>query len=207
MKSIFPKSMSPSSFPIKISSAATSLIICLRLSGSIPAWAKCSTRLSNSVTWTTRSVTLAGASARNSICTFAISNRNDDLPHDIDKGPTLQWMIANRGETDVKPLFSAAVAHRPADELFDIVADPACLNHLAADPDYAATLRELSDELTAYLHRTGDLRQIAPSAADVWETYPRYSGLKWYRKPRWAVEHPGKDIQIDWVDERRPRKK
>ena len=51
--------------------------------------------------------------------------------HDIDNGPTLQWMIANQMKPDVATLFAAAIGLRPTEELYDIRTDPSCLNNLA----------------------------------------------------------------------------
>lgn len=46
---------------------------------------------------------------------------------------------------------------RPAEELYDIVADPHEVNNLAADPAYARTLARLSEVLDQWLQRVGDL--------------------------------------------------
>ena len=54
--------------------------------------------------------------------------------HDIDDGPTLQWMIKHRDQPEVGKLLSAAVDLRPGEELYDIQSDPACLNNLATIP-------------------------------------------------------------------------
>lgn len=124
--------------------------------------------------------------------------------HDIDNGPTLQWMIANRNQPDTAKLFEAAVGLRPREELFDIKADPGCLNNLAASEDHASIKNDLAEKLTAYLTKTGDLRQIDPEAGHVWETYPRVSSLRWFPVPDWA-----KNDQLPeqpWLDARRPKK-
>lgn len=125
--------------------------------------------------------------------------------HDIDNGPTLQWMIANLDQPGVKRLFSAAVDHRPREELFDIISDPGCLNNLAAEPSARATKDELSRRLTEYLTRTGDLRQTDPEAAHVWETYPRVSSLRWFPVPEWAQQNPDSIPRQDWLEKRRPQ--
>ncbi len=125
--------------------------------------------------------------------------------HDIDDGPTLRWMIDHRDQPDVARLLAAAVKHRPGEELYDIVADPACLNDLAQDPSSREIKHELASQLTEYLTRTADLRQTDPVAADVWETYPRISGLRWFPVPEWASENPDRIPRQDWLDKRRPR--
>lgn len=126
--------------------------------------------------------------------------------HDIDDGPTLRWMIANRDKPGVGELLDAATARRPAEELYDIKNDPACLNNLA-DADHAQTTRaDLAQRLTEYLTQTGDLRQTDPEAAHIWETYPRISGLRWFPIPSWAKENPESVPDQEWLEKRRPRK-
>lgn len=46
--------------------------------------------------------------------------------------------------------------HRPAEELYDVQADPHCLKNLIADPDLAATRKELSAKLDAWMKSQGD---------------------------------------------------
>jgi len=125
--------------------------------------------------------------------------------HDIDDCPTLQMMITKRESPDVKNLFDAAVMKRPAEELYDIRVDPACLNNLADVPESVAIKQELATELTDYLTQTGDLRQTDPKAAEVWETYPRLSGLRWFPTPQWAVENPESVPSQPWLESRRPQ--
>lgn len=125
--------------------------------------------------------------------------------HDIDNGPTLMWMIANQSDPAVGNLLQAAVAKRPAEELFDIREDPDCLNNLAGDPQFARVQTKLSDKLTEYLTETGDLRQTDPEAGQVWETYPRVSSLRWFPVPNWYKEDPTAAPEQPWLEERRPR--
>ena len=126
--------------------------------------------------------------------------------HDIDDGPTLRWMIANRDKQEVGELLEAATSLRPAEELYDIENDPACLHNLA-DADQAQTIKaDLAKRLTDYLTQTGDLRQTDPDAAHVWETYPRISGLRWFPTPDWATQNPESVPDQEWLEKRRPRK-
>jgi N-sulfoglucosamine sulfohydrolase len=129
--------------------------------------------------------------------------------HDIDNGPTLQWMIAHRDQPNIATLFSAAVDRRPGEELYDIGVDPGCLHNLAQSADHAAVREDLSQRLTDYLTRTGDLRQTDPKAGQVWETYPRVSSLRWFPIPEWAGENAAEENAIptqSWLEDRRPRK-
>jgi uncharacterized sulfatase len=102
-------------------------------------------------------------------------------------------------------LLSAAVALRPTEELYDIVNDPGCLNNLANSDAAQAIKHRLSSELDSYLARTGDLRQTDPKAADIWETYPRVSRIRWFPIPSWAKQNPAKIPVQSWLDQRRPR--
>lgn len=126
--------------------------------------------------------------------------------HDIDACPTLTFLIDRQDDPDIARYLQLAVAHRPAEELFDILADPDCLHNLAADPKHEATRSSLHDTLMQQLKATGDARVL--DGGDIWETYPRVSGLRWFPKPDWAEQatQKGKSLpQQDWVDERRPR--
>ena len=127
--------------------------------------------------------------------------------HDIDNGPTLQWMITNRDSNPDANLFHAAVAHRPSDELYDIEKDPACMNNLASDPKHRSTLTRLSRQLTQYLTKTGDLRQTDPAAGQIWENYPRVSSLRWFPTPNWVETLPERAPKQDWLEKRRPKAK
>ncbi len=125
--------------------------------------------------------------------------------HDIDNGPTLEWMIANRDDTKVASFLSAAVDLRPSEELYDIRTDPGCFNNLAETESAESTKKTLSSELESYLTRTGDLRQTDPRAANVWETYPRIGGIRWFPIPDWAKKNPNQVPPQSWLDQRRPR--
>lgn len=94
--------------------------------------------------------------------------------HDIDDGPTKQWMMAHRDDSAVKPLFDAAFGKMPGEELYNVRLDPGCLNNLAGQQQGVA--RELSARLMGELRRTGDPR--VTGKGDVWESYPRFSPMR-----------------------------
>ena len=125
--------------------------------------------------------------------------------HDIDDGPTLQWMIANRDESSVAELLEAAVGIRPAEELYDIIDDPGCLRNLTSDPESKAIRQSLSQQLTDYLTETGDQRQTDPAAAHVWETYPRVSSLRWFPVPKWVESDLAPVPRQEWLEKRKPK--
>lgn len=123
--------------------------------------------------------------------------------HDIDACPTLTYLIQNQDDPKIRRYLDLAVAKRPAEELFDIQKDPGCLNNLANDLDYVEVKRNLSKRLMDYLKKTGDAR--VTGNGDVWETYPRVSGLRWFPEPEWAKENPKLVPKQEWLDKRRPR--
>ena len=147
---------------------------------------------------------LARFDARGQLITFQLGQPHAGY-HDIDDGPTLRWMIAHRSDALVGRRLAAAVDLRPAEELYDITADPGCLNNLAESAAMASTKQQLAGRLADYLRATGDLRQTDPDAAHVWETYPRVSGIRWFPVPQWATANPQQVPEQAWLDERRPR--
>jgi uncharacterized sulfatase len=95
---------------------------------------------------------------------------------DIDDSPTLSYFKnTNTKDPEFLSLFLATTAKRPAEELFDIINDPHCMNNLAGNPDYEQLRKELSGRLSSILRSTGDTRETG-SNPEIWETYPRLKG-------------------------------
>ncbi|MCP4846836.1 MAG: sulfatase [Verrucomicrobiaceae bacterium] len=117
--------------------------------------------------------------------------------HDIDACPSLSFLIAGRNNPKVKDFFHLAVAKRPHEQLFDIQKDPGCLNNLAENPAFTQIRENLSGQLTNYLKSTADPR--ATGNGDIFETYPRYSSIRWFAKPEWARENPGTVPEMPWL--------
>jgi len=92
---------------------------------------------------------------------------------DIDGSPTKKYMMDNRDDPKVKPLFDLAFGKRPAEELYDRRKDPGLLKNVAADPAYADTRKQLADALMAELKATADPRALGQG--DVFDQY-RYGG-------------------------------
>ena len=123
--------------------------------------------------------------------------------HDIDACPTLSFLIANRDNESLSKYLGWSVDKRPAEELFDIASDADCIVNLAANPKYEDQRRKLSSRLMKILKETGDARVI--DGGDVWETYPRVSGLRWFPEPSWLREKTDSAPKQDWLEKRRPR--
>ena len=125
--------------------------------------------------------------------------------HDIDACPSLSFLIDHRDHPGFGKYLGLSVDKRPAEELFDIRTDPDCLNNLAAMPEHEVTKDQLRERLMQQLRDTEDARVI--DGGDVWEQYPRISGLRWFPIPAWAQDASVKLPAMPWVDARRPREK
>ena len=125
--------------------------------------------------------------------------------HDIDACPTLSFLIANREKPQIGKFLSLATDKRPAEELYDIHDDPGCLHNLAGDPERQDVRATLAAKLTDYLKKTGDPRVVAKDSGDVFETYPRYSALRWFPTPDWASKNPDHVPEQAWLQKRRPK--
>ena len=104
--------------------------------------------------------------------------------HDIDACPTMTLLTEGVEDPELNKFLQLAVAHRPAEELFDIASDPDCLHNLAESPTHATTKKQLSRQLETFLRKTGDPRII--DGGEVFETYKRYSPIREFPKPDWA---------------------
>ena len=112
----------------------------------------------------------------------------------------------SRGADDrIGKYFHLAIDRRPAEELYAIGDDPGCLRNLADDPDHRAAKEGLGKRLTDYLTKTGDARVTASDRGDVWETYPRYSRLRWFPEPDWVTDAAEHVPRQDWLEARRPK--
>jgi N-sulfoglucosamine sulfohydrolase len=95
---------------------------------------------------------------------------------DIDAAPAKTYMMDNRSDTAVAPLFHRCFGKRPEEELFDIHADPGCLRNLAALPEHTAAKKRLRAELDRTLRAQGDPR--VTGRGDIFDSYPRFSPMR-----------------------------
>ncbi|MCA9128009.1 MAG: sulfatase [Planctomycetales bacterium] len=79
---------------------------------------------------------------------------------DLDASPTKAWMLTNTDQLGVREQVELTFGLRPAEELFDLRADPDHLKNLADDADYQQIKQELSTRLMNTLRATGDPRVI-----------------------------------------------
>ena len=120
--------------------------------------------------------------------------------HDIDACPTLSLLTRRHEEPEFARCLTLAVDYRPAEELFDVVADPACPINLAGTTEAAAVQTKLAKQLTEKLKATGDPRQLGDG--DVFATYPRYSDVRVFLEPKWAQENPNSAPKQSWLEQK-----
>ncbi len=77
---------------------------------------------------------------------------------DCDAGPTKQFLIDQHDDPTLRHFHDLAFAKRPAEELYDLAADPWQLRNLAVDPAHAAVKADLARRLEAELTASGDPR-------------------------------------------------
>ena len=103
---------------------------------------------------------------------------------DIDLSPTFTYLQGNKKKSTIENFFVFATGKRPAEELFDIINDPACQNNLAYDKSFEEDKVRLSEALKDYLLETNDPRVI--SNKSIWDDYPYYyenpKGISPYHK-------------------------
>jgi uncharacterized sulfatase len=122
---------------------------------------------------------------------------------DIDPCPSLDFLVSKADDESLGKYLGWSVDRRPAEELFQIKNDPACLNNLADDVAYQTVKQTLAKRLTDYLTETKDPRVVDTDGGDIFETYPRYSGLRWFPTPNWAKENPSSIPKQDWLEAKR----
>ncbi len=93
---------------------------------------------------------------------------------DVDGSPSHSLML---GDMDSE-LSQLAYGPRPAEELYDQVEDPYCLENLALNPEYKPILEQLGTRLEEALRKGGDPRILG--YGDVFDSYPRYSSTRDY---------------------------
>jgi uncharacterized sulfatase len=121
-------------------------------------------------------------------------NKEDEFVpgyHDIDDFQE-SFIFINRHVDSIKYYFDLAVAKRPLEELFDIKADPYCLNDLSSLPEYQELLEELRGKLHQRLIETGDPR--VTGQGDIWESYKRFNVMRTFPVPDWIIDSLNIDL-------------
>lgn len=106
--------------------------------------------------------------------------------HDIDRSPTLSYLVDHRANPFIRRHLHLAVERRPAEELYDIRKDPGCLRNLANESASDAVTASLRVQLVDYLTKTNDPRILGQG--DIFETYGRYGQeMRTFPPPEWAL--------------------
>lgn len=101
-----------------------------------------------------------------------------DPPHyyDVDGCPSKTFMMEHRDEPGHKRLFDLAFGKRPEEELFDLERDPACMNNLAGESEFANALKSMRETLHDVLRNQGDPRALGYGG--IFESYPRFNSMR-----------------------------
>jgi arylsulfatase A-like enzyme len=94
---------------------------------------------------------------------------------DIDAGPTKSELLAKRDEAAFTNVFHLATDRRPAEELYDVKADPECLNDLAGNTEMKGVKEGLRGKLDGWMKQTVDPRAVDPHDGR-WDKYEYYGG-------------------------------
>ena len=79
---------------------------------------------------------------------------------DMDASPTKAWLIGQRNEPLWRWQYDYAFARRPAEELYDLRADPDQVANVATDPKFEKVRADMERRLFAELQRTADPRLV-----------------------------------------------
>lgn len=101
---------------------------------------------------------------------------------DVDGGPTKAFMMEHANDPNVHSFFQMGFEKRPAEELYDIKADPFNIHNLADNPQLAAVKKSLKAKLDNWMTKTKDPRRNG--GGDEIDSYPSYDKA-WITK--WSI--------------------
>ncbi len=99
-----------------------------------------------------------------------------DHQDDVDNSPTKSLLIKGKQDADLAKYYELSFAKRPQHELYDIVADQACVRNLAYEEEYAQTRDRLWLQLRQVLNEQQDPRVLG--SGDIFESYPRFTAIR-----------------------------
>ncbi|QDU30533.1 Choline-sulfatase [Anatilimnocola aggregata] len=91
---------------------------------------------------------------------------------DVDNSPTKELILSHREEPAMAPFYRMIFAKRPAEELYDLNADPGETMNVADRTEFATVKRELHARLEKWRQTTGDPRSTRDD--DRWDRFPYY---------------------------------
>lgn len=95
--------------------------------------------------------------------------------YDVDASPSKEYILEHRSQESFADFFALAFGVRSEEELYDVTADPACLNNLAQLESHASIRQDLRARLESQLQTQGDPRM---NGSEVFESYPRFSPMR-----------------------------
>ncbi|MEO0732394.1 MAG: sulfatase [Bacteroidota bacterium] len=113
-----------------------------------------------------------------------------------DGSPTKTYILDTRRKKGDPQFWQLNFGKRPTEELYDVQADPFCVNNLADTPEYADRKAALEKRMTALLTAQQDPRILDNGA--VFENYP-YAGEN--VKDFYTRHQVGENISAGWVNE------
>lgn len=112
-----------------------------------------------------------------------------------DGGPTKTEVLTLRRSGTATTYWDLCFGKRPAEELYDVVADPDCVTNLAGSDQYTATLTQLREQMEAELKAQGDPRMFG--RGDVFDAYEYTSPATDRFYERYMS---GEKLKAGWVD-------
>ena len=105
--------------------------------------------------------------------------------HNVDPGPTKQWMRENAGKGNDASLVQLAFGKRPSEELYDLTKDPDQMSNVVNEAGYRSVRDRLSRRLATELRESGDPRfekkGFASFDVEGWTVH--LNELQWNREP------------------------
>lgn len=95
---------------------------------------------------------------------------------DVDRCQSKWYIYQQKNTPEIRPYFQKIFGKRPAEELFDVKADPDQLHNLAEVPSYLRVKTLLAKQMRAYLVSTKDPREIGLTPK--WDSYEYYHQIE-----------------------------
>jgi N-sulfoglucosamine sulfohydrolase len=112
-----------------------------------------------------------------------------------DGSPTKTYILDTRRKKGIMEYWQLNFVKRVAEEMYNVVEDPFCMNNLADDEAYAELKTELETEMTEQLTAQGDPRILGNG--DIFDNYPYQGAVQNYYNRYMA----GEKVPAGWVND------
>ncbi len=112
-----------------------------------------------------------------------------------DGSPTKTYILDTRRKKGIMEYWQLNFGKRLAEELYNVIEDPFCMNNLALDETYAELKAQLEAEMTQKLIEQGDPRILGNG--DIFDNYPYQGAVQNYYNRYMA----GEKVPAGWVNE------